>query len=354
MKITKIVKEDILNIIKDNNLDKLPNSVFLITGINGMIGRYFFLTLYFLNKEYNKGHKVYGLALSNNELSDQIFKEMNGKFVFLKQNVQDEIKIDEDVDYVIHTAGPASPSYIKKDPIGTNLANTLGTINTLKVADEKNAKGYLFISSREIYGEKNEGEDYFKEDGKLGYLDHTNIRNVYAESKKNAENLIIAYNAQKGLNGKAIRLTYTFGPGINIYDGRVQSDFLKNYIEHENIVMKSLGLPLRRYTYLGDAVSAMFKILLESPKNEVIYNVADEGNEITIKGLAETIASFDPNLKVIIDLKEDKTRSYAPFSEGMLDASKLKKLGYKNRYTVKEGVERTLKHLLEELDNEGY
>lgn len=354
MKITKIVEEDILNIIKDNELDKLKDSTFLITGINGMIGRYFFLTIYFLNKAFNKKHKVYGLDLKFDDLNNKIFDEMKGNFFPLEQNVTEKIKIDEKLDYIIHTAGPASPKYIKMDPIGTNLANTLGAINTLELADRDNVKGYLFISSREVYGEKNEGQEYFTENGKLGYIDHTNVRNAYAESKKNAENLICAYNQQKGLNGKAIRLTYTFGPGINIHDGRVQSDFFKNFVNNEDIVMKSLGLSLRTYTYLADAVSAMYRILMKSDKNDIIFNVSDLDNQITIRGLAETVVSFNKDLKLVIDVEEDKTRSYAPFSDGILVSEKLKDLGYKKRCDVKMAVERTLKHLKEENSNEEY
>lgn len=349
MYLSKIVEEDIDNIIKDDNLTALENSTFLITGASGTIGGYFFKTIYQLNKKYGKKHKIYGLLRSPNDDYKDLEKDSN--ITLLYQDVAEPIEIKEKLDYIIHTAGPTSPKIMKEDPVGTNLANILGTVNTVKLAKESNAKSYLFISSREVYGEAEEGVTYFTEDGKVGYIDHTNVRNSYAESKRNAENLLISYNKQYGLNVKAIRLAHTFGPGINIYDGKVQSDFLKNYMENENIIMKSKGDSVRTYTYVSDAVTAMFKVLFDSPKEEVIYNVSDEQNEISIKELADTLAEIakenGKDIKVIMEIKEDKNVSFAPFSKGILSSKKVRGLGYNNRYNVKQGLERTIKHLEE-------
>ena len=68
-----------------------------------------------------------------------------------------------------------------------SIANTIGTANTLKLAKEKNAEGYMFISSREIYGEPMEGQELFTEDGPLGQVNPLVPRNGYAEGKKAAE-----------------------------------------------------------------------------------------------------------------------------------------------------------------------
>lgn len=349
MFLSKIVEEDVDNIIKDNDLLNLDDSTFFITGISGTIGGYFFKTVYQLNHKYGKNHKIYGLLRKENDKFDEFKKDKN--IVILYQDVTEPVKIDEKVDYIIHTAGPTSPKIMKEDPVGTNLANILGTINTVKIAKENNAKAYLFISSREVYGEADENTKYFTEDGKVGYIDHTNVRNCYAESKRNAENLLISYNKEYGLNVKAIRLAHTFGPGINIYDGKVQSDFLKNYIHNEDIIMKSKGDSVRTYTYVSDAVSAMFKVILKSPKEEVIYNISDEANEITIKGLAETISEIGKengkDIKVIMEIQDDKNVSFAPFSKGIVCSKKVRGLGYNNRYNVKEGFERTIKHIEE-------
>ncbi|HKM19928.1 MAG TPA: NAD(P)-dependent oxidoreductase [Candidatus Dojkabacteria bacterium] len=346
MKITSIIKEDVENIIKDNNLLDLADSTFFITGATGLIGGYFLYTVYLLNKLYNKNHKIILLVRNKDKLPKEIQEDKTIKFLI--QDVTEEIKIDEKIDYVIHTAGPASPKVMKVDPLGVNLANTLGTINTLKLAKESNSKGYLFISSREIYGEAASDQKFFYEEGPYGKLDHLIVRNSYSESKKNAENLLACYQYQYDLNVKAVRLAHTYGPGINIHDGRVQSDFLLNYMNNEDIVMNSTGEARRTYTYIGDAINAMFKVLLLAPKEELIYNVSDPENEISIKELAELIASFSDKIKVVQKVQETKNASYAPFSLGILSNEKIKGLGYKGRYDLKDGFARTIKHLEEE------
>ncbi len=352
MRITAVEKEDIINIIEDNYLTDIESSTFYITGINGILGGYFFKTIYGLNKYYNKKHKIIGLVRNIKKIDPTLLEE---DFVqIINQDVTVPVEIEGNVDYVIHTAGPASPKLMKLDPVGVNLANTLGTINTLNIAKEKNSKGYLYISSREIYGEAEKDQKYFTEDGKLGYLDHTNVRNCYAESKKNAENLIVLYQHQYGMNVKSIRLAHTYGPGIDIQDGRVQSDFLNNYIHNEDIVLKSEGNAVRTYTYVSDAITAMFKILLESPKSEIIYNVSDEDNEISIRELAETIVDIGEKhgkaISLQFDIKHDANVSFAPFSLGLLSSAKLKRLGYKKRFNVQQGFERTIRHIEETLN----
>lgn len=349
MNISKIEKEDILYIINENQLDNLQDSTFFITGATGLVGGYFFKTIYLLNELFNKNHKIILLVRKPNAYIEY---SNNDNVKIIVQDVIDNINIEDKVDYVIHAAGVASPKIMKIDPVGTNLANTLGTINTLNLAREKNAKCYLFISSREVYGEAPNDVKFFTEDGKLGYLDHTNVRNCYAESKKNAENLLVAYNYQYGMNVKAVRLAHTYGPGIRIDDGRVQSDFLKNYLSNENIIMKSTGASIRTYTYIADAINAMFKIIMLSPKNEIIYNVSDEINEISIRDLALTLVEIGKdngkNIALKIDIPQKSNASYAPFSKGILSSKKVRDLGYKTKFTVKEGFVRTIKHLEEQ------
>ncbi len=349
MQLSKIEREDIDYIIKNNGLEQLENSSFYITGVTGLLGAYFLKTIVALNLYYGKQHRIIILVRNLSKVDPEL---LNLDFIeVINQDVTEEAIIDGPVDYVIHTAGPASPKIMKSNPVGVSLANTLGTLHTLNIAKEKGAKGYLFISSREVYGEAAENQKYFTEDGRLGYVDHTVVRNCYAESKKNAENMIILYQHQYGLNAKAVRLAHTYGPGINIRDGRVQSDFLYNYMSDQDIVLKSSGESRRTYTYIADAISAMFRILLDSPQSEVIYNVSDEDNEVSIKELAEMIASIGQEhgkqLKTRFELPDDTQVSFAPFSLGLLSSAKLQGLGYKKSFGVREGFERTIAHLEE-------
>ena len=340
----KIIDEDCKQIIKENDgLTELHDKTILITGASGMIGSYFVYTLMNLNESYDANIEIIPLVRNLNKL-DSIITE-NTKVCPIIQDVTEKIKINKTIDYVIHAAGPASPKIMKMKPVETNFANTLGTANTLTFANNHYAKGYLFISSREIYGSPINNEKYFTEDS-FGYVDHLIPRNGYAEGKKAAENMCISFKEEYNLNTKIVRLAHTYGPGMSVDDGRVQADFLKNIINNEDIILKSDGSSIRTYTYISDAISAMFKILLKG--NESVYNVSDERNEVSIKELAEIMVSIYPekNLKLKFEIENNANKGYAPFKLGILSSKKIRnELNWNAKYSIKEGFKRTIEYL---------
>ena len=340
-----IIDGDAEQIIRENNgLNELFNTTIMITGASGMVGSYFLYTLVKLNEDYSANIKILPLVRNLNKLNADI---INKDYVHpIVQDVIDEINYGGDVDYIVHAAGPASPKIMREKPVETNFANTLGSANTLMFAKEHNTKGYLFISSREIYGDPNENQKYFTEDGRLGFIDPLVPRNGYAEGKKAAENMCAGFKSEYGLNTKIVRLAHTYGPGMSVDDGRVQADFLKNVLNDEDIVLKSDGSSVRTYTYISDAVSAMFTVLLKS--KDIVYNIADERNEVSIRQLAETMVQIYPEkgLKLVFDIEDDENSGYAPFKFGILSTEKIKnELNWSAKYSVKEGFKRTLEFL---------
>ena len=258
---TKVVDQDVEDIITSCGIDFMVNSLkdktFLITGASGMVGSYFAYTLLKLNELYGTNIKINALVRNESKL-DPFIKE-NPDVTVIVQDITSGLSIPGDVHYVIHAASPASPKIMSKQPVETNFANTLGTANTLMLAKEKEALGYMFISSREIYGEPMEGQELFTEDGPLGQVNPLVPRNGYAEGKKAAENMCSGFREEYGLNTKVVRLAHTYGPGMSIYDGRVQADFLNNILHNQDIVMKSDGSSVRTYTYISDAIKAVRK-----------------------------------------------------------------------------------------------
>ena len=340
-----IIDGDAEQIIQENDgLKELFNTTIMITGASGMVGSYFLYTLVKLNEDYSANIKILPLVRNIENLNPDI---VNKDYVFpIIQDVIDDITYEGDVDYVIHAAGPASPKIMREKPVETNFANTLGSANTLMFSKDHNAKGYLFISSREIYGDPNENQKYFTEEGRLGFIDPLVPRNGYAEGKKAAENMCAGFKSEYGLNTKIVRLAHTYGPGMSVDDGRVQADFLKNVLNDEDIVLKSDGSSVRTYTYISDAVSAMFTVLLKS--KDIVYNIADERNEVSIKELAETMVQIYPEkgLKLVFDIEDDENAGYAPFKFGILSTKKIKnELNWSAKYSVKEGFKRTLEFL---------
>ncbi len=347
----RIIEEDTIQIIKDNpELLKMSNKTFMITGASGMIGSYFVETLLKLNEIYSTNINIVAVVRNPDKLSTEIRSNKNVEVLI--HDVTDSFNYENKIDYIIHAASPASPAIMSKFPFETNLANTVGTANTLKLAIKNNVDGYLFVSSREIYGQPSVGQEFFEENGKYGEVDQLVPRNGYAEGKKAAENMCVGVHEEYGINTKIVRLAHTYGPGMSIYDGRVQADFLKNIMFGENIVMKSKGEAVRTYTYISDAVNAMFKILLNS--SDIVYNIADENSKVSIKELAETLVSISPTkgTKLIIDIpKEDpNAKGNASFTLGILSTEKLRKeLSWLPKYNVKDGFKRTMEYLAIEM-----
>ncbi len=349
MVINRIIDEDTLQIIEENNgLPELQDSTVLVTGATGMVGSYFIYTLMKLNESYNRNITIIPLVRNVSKLSEQV---LNDRHVFpLIQDVTRPINLDRYVDYIIHTASPSSPNAMKMYPYETNLANTLGTYNTIELALGNNmsdikrqAKAYLYVSSREIYGQPIEGQDFFYEEGPLGQVDPLVPRNGYAEGKKAAENMCVAAREEYGLNAKIVRPFQLYGPMMQIDDGRVQTDFFANVIKGENIVLKSKGEAIKTFTYISDAVSAMFRVLLHGKEN--CYNIGNEEDKVSVRELAEILCSTQPdrNIGVTFDIPESLNKGNSAFTQGILCTNRIRtELGWKPKYRLFDGALRTI------------
>lgn len=343
----RVLEDDLKTIIaEDLSWEKLKNKTIMITGASGMVGSYMLYVLLMLNDEKHYGIKVDAVMRNVNKLPEEVRNREDVNVVVA--DVTKDIPDVGDIDYIIHAASPASPLIMQNQPVETIAANTIGTFKTLELAKEKNAEGYLFISSREIYGQPDEGQEFFYENT-YGFVDQLNPRSCYSEGKKAAETMCVCFHEEYGLNTKIARLAHTYGPGMSIYDGRVQADFLKNVYHNEDIVLKSEGTAVRTYTYIADAIAGMYRILLDS--EDIVYNIGNEAGKVSIRDLAEILVSIYPErgLKLVFDIPEGGTKGTAPYTLGILSSEKLRKLGWNPKYSVKDGFKRTLEYL--ELEN---
>lgn len=339
----RVFKEDLEAIIREDiSWEKLKGKSVLITGASGMIGIYMLQILTMLNDKYDYHIRAAAMLRNSAKLPKEVREREDVEIIV--HDVTDTIEIPQDIHYVIHAASPASPLIMQNQPVETVAANTLGTFNTLRLAKEKSAEGYLFISSREIYGQPGEGQEFFDEDT-YGFVDQLNPRSCYSEGKKAAETMCVCFREEYGLNTKIARLAHTYGPGMSIYDGRVQADFLKNVFHKEDIVLKSEGTAVRTYTYIADAVAGLYRILLDS--EDIVYNIGNEDGKVSIRELAEIMVDIYPErgLKLVFDIPEGGTKGTAPYTLGILSSRKLRAIGWSPKYSVKDGFKRTLKYL---------
>ena len=246
-------------------------------------------------------------------------------------------------DYVIHAASQASPRFFGIDPVGPMLPNVLGTQQLLESCHLTNAKGFLFVSSGEVYGQVSPSQVPTREN-EYGYLDPTHVRSCYAESKRCAETLCVSYAKQHGVNARIARPFHTYGPGIDLFDGRVYADFVSDIVAGRNIVMKSDGLARRAFCYVTDAVRGLLTVLLAGEPGEA-YNVGNPQAEVSVIELAHLLVQLFPERGLTVEAKAHRTDSYmpSPIVRNSPNIDKLGRLGWTPVVDLKEGFTRTVR-----------
>jgi UDP-glucuronate decarboxylase len=315
----------------------------LITGANGFVPAYMLETLLHLNDSRNAGVRIIAMV-RNREKAKRKFAHLDNRqdFAVHVQDVRDEYSGPGPADFIIHAASQASPKYFGVDPVGTFEANVLGTQRMLQLAHQSQSEGFLFFSSGEVYGQPADTTKLVAESD-YGYLDPLQVRSCYSEGKRAGETLCACWHAQHGVPAKIARLSHTYGPGMELNDGRVFADFVADIVEGRNIVLKSDGSARRPFCYLADATEAYFRVLLLGVPGEA-YNVGS-GMQCSMLELAEALCRLFPErgCKVVRQPRE-MADSYIPSQvQGFeLDLSKIRTLGWEATTSIEEGFRRTV------------
>ena len=321
----------------------MKGSSILLSGATGMIGSLLVDAILYKNEKDGLDCKVVALGRNEEKGRKRFSYAWDSSFFhFVECDINKGTTIPANIraDYVIHLASNTHPVAYAMDPIGTITANIIGTQNMLDLAVRCGAKRFLFASSNEIYGE-NRGDTELFDESYCGYIDCNTLRAGYPESKRCGEALCQAYRKQKGMDVVIARLTRSFGPTLQLTDTKALTQFLKNGLNQENIVLKSAGTQYYSYTYAVDAVTGLMTVLLKGESGEA-YNVADQSCDIQLKDLAKMIADI-AGTQVIFDLpNETEAAGFSKATKARLDGCKLKDLGWHISYTLNEGIERTL------------
>ena len=334
-----------IQIILETNAEweKLRDTTVLVTGATGRLGMYFVYALKEANRRWGLNIRIVALA-RNPEKIQALYGEWEQDMVVLAQDVTQPIEYGETVDYIIHTAGLASPSDFTTRPVDTLWGHVMGTRNVLELAKKCQTKKVLYTSTVEVYGVWKQ-EAYIKE-GDMGPMNHRNSRACYQEAKRLCETMLECYQAEHGVDFVVVNMSHTFGPGISLTDGRAFAEFIRNVVEGQDIVLQTDGSAVRTYTYVADAVGAMFLAMLNG--EEHYYNAATVENQISVRDLANLIASLDPQkkTKVVFANQEQQTLLYLPFKLGILDSSKIRELGWTPQVDVETAFRWTMESFL--------
>ena len=214
-----------------------------------------------------------------------------------------------EVDAVMNLACPASPIHYQKHPVQTTKTSVLGAINMLGLAKRLNIP-ILQASTSEVYGDPQvtpQVETYF------GNVNPIGVRSCYDEGKRVAETLFFDYARQYDLNIKVARIFNTYGPCMQLNDGRVVSNFIVQALRNENITIYGDGSQTRSFCYVTDLVEGLITLLLADKK---ITGPINLGNPVehTITQLAGKIIELtNSNSKIINQpLPEDDPKQRKP------------------------------------------
>ena len=299
----------------------------LITGGAGFVCSHLADTLF---------HKKHDLILLDNLLTgnkqnvEHLLDHKNVKFI--KHDVQDHIDISEEIDFIFHFASAASPIAYQENPVNTLKAGSIGTINTLGLAKVKNAD-YLLASTSEIYGDPEispQSEDYW------GNVNPNGERSMYDEAKRFAEAATATYSRTYNLQTKIVRIFNTYGPRMQLNDGRVVTNFIVQALNGKDLTVYGDGSQTRSFSYVQDTVNGIVS-LMESEHNDV-FNIGNP-TEITINELASKIIEItNSNSKLINkDLPQDDPKQRKP------DITKAKTmLNWEPKVKLEDGLTKTI------------
>ena len=300
----------------------------VITGGSGFVGSYL------CEKLINDGHEIIvvdNLLTGSTENINHLMHNEN--FSFIEHDVQNHIEIENKVDYVLHFASAASPKAYTEHPVNTLKAGSVGTINTLGLAKKHDAE-YLLASTSEVYGDpliSPQTEEYW------GNVNPNGERSMYDEAKRFAEAAVATYSRSYDLKTKIVRIFNTYGPRMQLNDGRVVTNFIVQALKNENITIYGDGSQTRSFSYVEDTVAGIISLMNSSEYD--VFNIGNP-NEMTVGQLAEKIIELTDSTSEIkyLELPNDDPKQRKP------DITKAKtKLNWEPKVNLENGLTKTIK-----------
>ena len=295
-----------LNYIYQHTLSEFESMAgknLLITGAAGFLGYYLVQSVLFWNTKVDSSQSIKLTVIDNfiRGLPEWLMDLKEDKNLnLMKHDITKPLPSNlKDMQYIIHAASIASPTYYRKYPIETMDANVNGLRFLLEYAKarqdaERQVKGFLFFSSSEIYG--NPEPDFIPTPEYYpGSVSCTGPRACYDESKRYGETLCVNFARQYNLPLKIARPFNNYGPGLKITDKRVIPDFVNDILAGKNIEMLSDGTPTRTFCYVADAIIGYYKVLIYGQMGEA-YNIGVAEPEISIADLARKIVKISKGL----------------------------------------------------------
>jgi dTDP-glucose 4,6-dehydratase len=266
------------------------------------------------------------------------------RFSFEHYDVTNYLYVDGPLDAILHFASPASPADFERLPIQILKVGSLGTHKTLGLARAKGAR-ILIASTSECYGDPEENpqsETYW------GNVNPIGIRGVYDEAKRFSEAMSMAYHRHHGIDVRIARIFNTFGPRMQVDDGRAIPNFFRQAIRGEDVTVYGDGSQTRSFCYVDDLVEGIWRLLHSSHVGPV--NIGNP-NEMSLRAMAEKIIEITGSRSAIVEkpLPPDDPKVRRP----NIDLARKVLGGWEPVVSVDEGLERTREYFDLELGKGG-
>lgn len=304
----------------------------LVTGGAGFIGSHL------CKKLLEQGNYVYCLDNFCTGAKSNIEELLNNdRFKLIEQDITEEYI--EKVDEIYNFACPASPPHYQADPVKTIKTSVLGIINMLELAKTCNAR-ILHASTSEVYGDPivhPQKENYW------GNVNPIGLRSCYDEGKRCSETLMMDYHRQYNVDIRIIRIFNTYGPNMDINDGRVVSNFIVQSLKNQDITVYGDGSQTRSFCYIDDLIDGIIKMMAGDYVGPV--NLGNN-SERTVLDFAKLIIKLTNSSSKIVykDLPSDDPVRRQPD----LTIAK-EKLNWQPKIDIEDGIKQTIKYFEDKL-----
>lgn len=272
-------------------------------------------------------------------------------FSYHQHDVRVPFTIEGSVDIVLHFASIPSPAMYYVMPLETLQVGLQGTLNTLHLAQQKNAR-YLFSSTSEVYGnpEVNPQPETY-----VGNVDPAGIRSQYDESKRGAETLINLFFQSHGTDIRVVRIFNTYGPGMRLSDGRVITNFVQALMHDKPLKIYGDGTQTRSFAFVTDTIDGIIRLMENEAvgnaktMQERVFNVGSPF-EFTINELAQEVKKMGKELfnKECVIVHVEQFDSTDPLLRKPDIAKSHRVLGFAPHVTLYEGLVRTTNYFMHE------
>jgi UDP-glucuronate decarboxylase len=357
MPYSHVVEEDVQGLVRDlgAELVRFAGTTILITGAAGFLMSYLVEVLMAWNAE--GGHapcRVLALDNFKTGLPERLAHFDGAPHLqVIAHDISKPLALDEPVHFIVHGASIASPTVYRQFPLETLDANVGGTRLLLELARANPLRGFVVMSTSEIYGDPDPAfiptpEDY------RGFVSCTGPRACYDEGKRLAETLAMTYFRLFETPVKIIRPFNVYGPGLRLDDQRVLPDFMTQVLKDEPIVLLSDGSPTRAFCYIADAAALMVRILLDGAPGEA-FNLGNDEREISMLDLARLTATVGgealgrPAIGVRAETSADRDYLVDNPQRRLADLAKSRGAfpDWSPKTSLEQGLARTFRHHIE-------